>query len=176
MSSADRVTLKVDLAAFKKALASFGDKVEKQIVANAVGAAAKVFKAYIVAAAPELKREDKRKKGRPAVRGLLKKAVYIFRPRQKQAGQVSAVVSFKKRKKTDAYYGRWLELGWVARGPGKAIKGGNRRKRLERARQRSAGATERKFPFLSPGFKRAERPALDAFEKALEKGINEANK
>lgn len=76
----------------------------------------------------------------------------------------------------DPFYWRFLERGWVPRGPGQRFKGGPRRRKLERDRAIAAGAQEiTKYRFLKPAFEAAGTRALDAFNKAVADGIAKEN-
>ena len=63
----------------------------------------------------------------------------------------------------DAYYGRFLERGWIPRGPGQQIRGGRRRAALERRRLLAAGAQRVKKPYIAPAFRIVKDQALKAF-------------
>jgi hypothetical protein len=67
----------------------------------------------------------------------------------------------------DAFYWPWVEGGHVARGPGQRIRGGMRRRALERKRLRAAGKWVEGRWFLRRAFQTQQTAALQAFEKRL---------
>ena len=186
---ADGVEIRTNLPDFKSQLAKFVVKMQNNIVRAAVNAAAQAFKKAVIAAAPELKQPDKRR-----VRGTLKRAIYVYRRRNPEAGTVEFLVSWRKGKKEqrvalkrkggtvivnrDAFYAGWLEAGWVPRGPGKALwrtaRGGQRTRALARQRERAAGAHVVRRPFLVPGFNAARDAALAAFSAKMQERIDKA--
>lgn len=166
------VTVRTNLPDFLRQLADFKGKLQTTIVRKAMSAAAEVFKNAVIAAAPRLK---KYRKG--ATPGLLARSIYVFKLRANNPGRMNYVVSFKKKDaKSDPYYGRWLETGWMPRGPGKSLKGGVRTRRLQRERSRAAGHRFVRYPFLQPAFDRAHAAALMAFQSTMQLEIDKANK
>lgn len=170
------VEVRTNLPDFKRQLSRFTDKVEKQIVGSAANAAAQVFKKAVIAATPVLRQADPRR-----IAGTLQRAIYVFRRRSPASGTVSYRVSFRQGKKTakggrDAFYGRFLETGWVPRGPGKRLRGGARAKSAARGRAAKAGAKRIAYPFLLPGFQAAKDAALAAFNAKMQQRIDKANR
>lgn len=169
----DTVEVRTNLPEFKGALTALGGDMEKKIVRSGVNAAATAFRKAIIATVPVLKTP---RKGRVA--GTLKRAIYTYRVRHPEPGTVAMKVSFRKgneagKKGLDAFYGRFLEAGWIPRGPGKALKGGKHSKALQRSRS-SRGPV--KYPFIAPAFNRARDAALAAFTNKMTARIEKANR
>lgn len=158
-----------NLPDFKRQMARFGQEFERRTVRSATNAAGQVFKKIMIAEVPVLKRTDRRKKN-PRVPGTLQKAIYVARSKRSTKGAERYSVSFRKGGKAaktgrDAFYGRFLQLGWVPRGPGKALRGGRRSKALQRSR--SAGIKIIKYRFIGPTFQRGAAAALATFNKRI---------
>lgn len=172
---ADTVIIRTNIPEFKRQLDALGQDMEKKIVRSAVNAAATAFRKAIVVTVPVLK---KPRGGRVA--GTLKRAIYTYRVRRPEPGTIAMKVSFRKGKAEqkngrDAFYGRFLEQGWIPRGPGKALKGGKRTKALQRERNLAAGAVKHSYPFIAPAFNRARIAALEAFTSKITDRIEKAN-
>lgn len=154
-----------NLPDFKRQMARFGQDFERRTVRSATLAAANVFKKLVIAAAPVLRRPSKKR-----IAGALKKSIYVYRSKRSTKGAERYVVSFRKGRKAaktgrDAFYGRFLEAGWIPRGPGKGLRGGKRSKALQRSR--SAGGKITQYKFIGPGFARGRAAALAAFNKRI---------
>lgn len=116
----------------------------------------------------------------PIPPGLLKRSISIF-SRRSSRGTLAVMVVPKSGRRAvrgkgssylrDAYYWAWVEGGHIARGPGQKIKGGERVRRLTRARLRSSGAVVPPHPYLAPAFQQGKTRAVDAFFKQLEKAF-----
>lgn len=177
---AEGVIIKTNLPDFKKQLDALAYKFQRNYMLSATNAAAQQFKKAVVANAPILKKPDTRKKN-PRLAGTLRRAIYVWRRRDPVAGTVMYSVSWRKGKaqrnakggSRDAFYGRFLELGWTPRGPGRRFEGGVRRRRLARERAIAAGARTVKLPFLVPGFQAAQSRALEAFNQKMEARLKE---
>lgn len=170
---ADEFRIRVNIGKFREEIRQLGALIERRIATNAVRAAARVFRDAARADAPVLRKADPRRE-----RGALKRSVTIFRSRNRTRGIVSYTVGVRAGKALakrggDPFYWRFLERGWIPRGPGKRLKGGRRRRSLERRRLRGTGAQVAKFPFLAPAFQRVKRTALAAFERAFEVQLND---
>lgn len=178
----DQFLVRFNLPDFKKQMAGFNLDLQQRLTRAATNAAAQAFKKAVIARAPVLKTPDTRKKN-PRIAGTLRRAIYVVRARNPAPGTVEYRVGWRKGKaqraakggSRDAFYGRFLELGWMPRGPGRRIKGGVRRRALERARARGAGHREVKYPFLVPGFNAARQQAVDAFNARMQKRIDQWN-
>jgi hypothetical protein len=188
MASKVDVRITTNLPDFKKQMERFGAKLEGEINKKAAFAATQVFKRAVIAGAPQLKKPTKARE-----RGVLRRAIYVYRQRKAQPGTAAYTVSFRKGKSQqsvrikrkgvssvvnrDAFYGRFLELGWIPRGPGRKLRGGRRSRELKRLRALQAGATKiTRYRFLSPAFKRVESAALQAFTATMQREINKANR
>lgn len=164
MSDGFRVTM--NLPDFRRQLRELSAKVEKRVVRNATRAAARVFRDAARAEAPVLAEPDFRR-----VAGALKRAIYAGPSKVKRGRGVVAfyvgVKASRTARKTarDPFYWRFLEGGWIPRGPGQRIKGGTNRKALERSRTASRRIAR---PFLAPAFRRAQGAAISAFNTRVE--------
>lgn len=166
----------VGIPEFSKRLRELSKDVQTKVVRSASLAAGNIFKKGAQANAPELKKE---KKGRN--RGALKKAIFTARSRsQSKPGTEVFTVGVRAGKKAlksgDAFYWRWQEDGWVPRGPGKRIKGGDRRKALERERLKAGGKFQPGSHYIQRSFSSNGSKALEAFNSRLSQRIAKANK
>ena len=94
--------------------------------------------------------------------GTLRKAVYTKWLRNSAIkGRVTFLISLKRGKKkanakgkrrntVDAYYWWWIENGHIAVGPGGALRGGEKRRKPQRAALKAAGKFVPARPFLRP--------------------------
>lgn len=168
------VVVRSNLPEFKAWLQTIKADMRGRAVKAAVGATARVFAAEARRTAPV----DRRPKAMH--RGRLKKAIYgvasKYRQGQDTVYGVVAARSGRKYQKVrrgkqyanlDAFYWPWVEGGHVARGPGQRIRGGMRRRALERKRLRAAGKWVEGRWFLRRAFQTQQTAALQAFEKRL---------
>lgn len=159
----DRVSVRVNIADFRRDLQALGRKVESRIVTRGLRAAGAVFR-------------DSARGIAPRRTGALQRSLYVTRSRQSRPGLIVFSVGVrgrrtgKKGRVTDAFYWRFLEGGWIPRGPGRRIAGGRRRRNLERSR---LAGQRIELPFLRPAFQRNQTRALQAFETAVAQGIRE---
>jgi hypothetical protein len=171
---ADQITIKMNIPDFKRQLSEFSKIFQDRTVRYAVAGAGGVFKRAAITNAPVLHGTSKRRAA-----GVLKRSIYLAfnRSRSKKGQSVAYTLSFKKRKQSggDPFYGRFLESGWLPRGPGKRIAGGAKRKALERRRLR-AGGHKFIYKFLQPAFQQNQILALNTFNKRMEQRIAEAQK
>lgn len=176
------IEMRIDLPAFKAQLDAIG-KEQQKVVQAATRRAALIFKPSVIANAPVLKKPDRRKNN-PRVAGTLKRAIYIKRARDSKNGLEHYFIGVRQGKKAarakggsrDAFYWRFLEGGWVARGRGQKIRGGTRRRALERTRLIASGAKEYRYPFLKPAFDALKEKSLTTFYAEIGRGIEKANK
>lgn len=171
----DAITVKINLAQFRRELNELGLKVERRVTTNAVRAAARVFRDSAKAGAPRLRKPDPRR-----VPGALAAAVAIFRTRGAPRDTVTYTVGVRaskaaKGRGANPFYWRFLESGWTPRGAGQALKGGRNRKSLERSRLRAGGGRFVQYPFLEPAFKRSGSAALAAFERRVDADLSALN-
>lgn len=167
--------MKVNIPDFKRQLLALGQRMEKNIVRRGVRAAGAVFVNEARRRAPVLREPTK---GRVA--GALRRAIRSA-PRRSERGVVKLSVGVRvtgaqTKRGIDPFYWRWLEGGWVPRGPGNRFKGGKRRRALERERAIAAGARRVAYPFLKPAFESAGTRALEAFNQAVADGIAKESK
>jgi HK97 gp10 family phage protein len=165
------VTVKFNLPDFRRQLQEVGRRVERRVTVRAVGAAARVFRDDARRTAPVLKEP---RPGRVA--GALRRAIYAGRSKFQKRGTVRFFVGVraaKKARKTarDPFYWRFLEGGWIPRGAGRALRGGNRSKALQRKRAISSGARKVAYPFLKPAFDRSQQRAVQAFSQTMEERL-----
>lgn len=76
------------------------------------------------------------------------------------------------RYKDDPFYWRYLEFGWIPRGPGQSLKGGAKRK--AEARKASSG---RKIPgrsFIEKALTNKRQQAIDAMAERLQRELDKA--
>ena len=171
----DGVIVKTNIPDFRRQLAELGTRFERRITTRAVGAAARVFRGIAQSFAPKST-------------GLLESRIYVGRSRESRPGKVVYFVGVRARtrgrltagqsldikragRRTDPFYWRFLEGGWIPRGRGRKFKGGTRRRALERERALKGGASRVSHPFLAPAFKFGETAALDRFIVVMEEGI-----
>lgn len=173
------VNARINLPDFKAQLANFSADFQTKTIKSALSAAATVYKKLAIARAPILNSLQYSRKKNPRIAGLLRKAIYATRSRsQSGPGVETYVVSFRKgfkaaKKGQDAFYGRFLELGWIPRGPGQRLKGGSRSKALQRSR--SVGGKITRYKFLEPAFQQGGAAAIQAFTIRIAKRIDQAN-
>jgi len=162
----DGVKITFNLPDFRRELAALGERMEKRVVRNATRAAARVLRDAARARAPVSSGEDSRR-----VAGSLRRAIYagpskVNRTRGVVAFFVGVKASRAARKTArDPFYWRFLEDGWIPRGPGQRLQGGTRRKALERSR--TAGRRIAR-PFLAPAFRAQQGAAVAAFNARIE--------
>lgn len=172
---ADGITVKVNIPDFKRQLQALGARMEKNIVRRGSRAAGAVFVAEARRRAPVLQRP---RKGRVA--GALQRAIRGTSRRSprgivKQSVGVRATGA-QTKSGVDPFYWRFLEGGWIPRGPGQRFRGGTRRRKFERERAIAGGARRVAYPFLKPAFDAAGPMALEAFNQAVADGIAKESK
>lgn len=174
------ITVRNNLPEFKRELVALGQRVERNITKNALRAAGRVFAAEAKRIAPVLNRAILTPK-RTRIPGALRAAIRVASSRKSRKltpVQTVGVRASKAQTKrgADPYYWRFLEGGWIPRGPGQRFKGGKRRRAVERERALRSGATKiTKYNFLKPAFDRKKQEALDAFIKSMSDGIVKEN-
>jgi HK97 gp10 family phage protein len=166
----DGFSVKVDIPDFRRQLAEVGRRIERRAVSQGVRNAARVFRDDARKRAPVLRDPTPRR-----VPGALRNAIVIARTRRKQRGLVgySVIVRASKARRggpRDPWYWRFLEGGWVARGPGQRLRGSASRK----AERRASSGRQYQYPFLAPAFRASQGPALAAFARGVESRIAEA--
>jgi len=168
----DGVKVTVNIPDFRRQLAALGSRVEGNIAVRGLRAAGRVFRDEVRLRAPMLKQPTK---GRTI--GALKRSIYTGRSRSSRPGApvhfvgVRAMKATKRNAATDPFYWRWLEGGWMPRGRGQGLRGGNRYRALQRRRNLQSGGKRISYPFIAPAFQAKQREALGAFNAAVDKGI-----
>lgn len=169
------VEVRSNLPAFNAQLDALGADFERRVVRSAANAAAQAFKRTALAEVPVRS-------------GKLKRALYVKRDRRSaQRGTEHYIVSFRKGRAAqnikvyrgftgnlDAYYGRFLEAGWIPRGPGKKMRGGTRSRALQR--ERAGGEKITTYRFLRPAFDHTRDEALRRFYVKIEQRIAKENR
>jgi len=167
------VVLKTNMPDFKRQMAALSVDVQRKAVRSAMFAASGVLRAAVKAKAAEPKSPTSK---RPRT-GTLARAVYAVRNRRGSSRGtemfVVGVRSGRRAAKTgrDAFYWRFLEGGWIPRGPGGALRGGTRSKRLQRQRAVAGGAKVVQYPFIRPAFEIARGRAVESFERRMAREI-----
>lgn len=165
------MTVTVNLPDFRRQLAEVEKRTRLRVTRNAVRAAASVFRRFARDRAPVLKATGKFNRHR--VPGALKRNIDIRQVRSRERGVVGLNVGVRVGKSTKGrgvpFYWRWLEGGWIPRGRGQGIKGGDRSKALQRRRLIAGGAKRRQFPFLAPAFAAGQGAAVQAFNDRMER-------
>jgi len=174
----EAVVVKTNIPAFKAQLVELRVRIEAKLGNRAVRAGARVFR-------------DAAARLAPRATGLLAARIYVGRSRESRPGKVvyfvgvrssgklSAVQSLdvkRSGRRTDPFYWRFLERGWIPRGRGRKFRGGTRRRALERERALAGGARRVSHPYLLPAFRIADTAALDAFTNVMEDGIAKENR
>jgi HK97 gp10 family phage protein len=177
----DGVEVKINVAEFTKQMRELGSKIQKRIARRAVNAGAKVLVEIARQRAPVLKAATKNR-----VPGALKKNIITLRSRFQPPNAVlynvgvrtlktlrtkSNVKRLGFKRAGDPFYWYILEHGWVPRGPGNKLRGGERSRQLQRRRLIAGGAKVKQFPYFAPAFSSGKERALQAilveFEKSL---------
>lgn len=181
----DGIKVHIDLKKFNAQWKRFEREMKRHIARSASKGAA-VFantvkqRAPVGTASPQryaglLRRSIRVAKSKRARKGSIEYGVIVARKRVAR----SAVKRLKARRRaagraTDAFYWYFLEHGWAPRRPGQALRGGNRNKNLQRARNRAAGG--RYIPasahqFFAPAFGASKNAAFLAVQRELNKAI-----
>lgn len=164
------VNVRTNLPDFRRQLAEVDRKTRTKVVRAALRAAGSIFRKHVRTAAPVLKRPEQHR-----VAGALKAAIYVGRARRSAPGNERFFVAvrsgkkYAKKGKGDPFYWRFLEAGWIPRGPGQKLKGGERSRALQRKRLRASGAKTVRYPFFEPGFKSGGQEALNAFNARMDR-------
>ena len=169
------VEVRTNLPDFRRQLAAMDAKMRKSTLRKALRAGANVYKAAVQGKAPVAKRAVYRPKGYSTIPGRLKFSIRVGFGRRAGQHVVRAFITPGSKKFTrqwgDPYYWRWLEGGWVPRGPGKRLRGGKRSVALQRARLAKAGLKVTKHKFVAPAFASAGKRPLDVFNEEMERGF-----
>lgn len=167
----------VGLPEFKVKLRELSANMERKVVRAGAMAAANVFKKAAVANAPVLKVPRKHR-----VAGTLRRSIFAGRSKSRsKPGTELIVVGVRQGRKAaksgrDAYYWRWVEDDHIPRGPGQKIKGGDRRRALERSRLLSRGKVVPGTFFMKKAFEANQDRAIAAFNQRIAARIEKASK
>jgi len=172
----DLLTVRTNLPDFKRGLDRLARAVRLRIVRRALRQTANVARDVARQMAPVLKTRASRR-----LPGALRRSIYVARDRKlSDAGQEVFFVGVRGRRNTkrsgtiDAFYWRFLEGGWLPRGPGKRLRGGRRARALRRAR---AVGARRQYPFIAPAAARAQSAMIARFNRVMTDGLlDEARK
>lgn len=176
----NEVTVRTNLPDFRRQLAELDARVGKRYIRRSASAAAAVFRGLARKKAPILADEFKKRKGRNRrFAGALRRGIYIRRNGRRAARgievysvTVKGSVRFGKDGTADPFYWRWQEAGWAPRGPGRRLRGGTRSRRLQRERNRAAGATF--VPgrwFMRDAAREGKDAAVDAFFRRMDESF-----
>lgn len=159
------IDIKTNLPNLEAHIKRLGAEFGKKVARPALSAATSVLARYVRSLAPVLKPENQRK-GRVA--GLLKRSIYSKRSKESTSGREHYFIGVRQGKKAEkknrnAFYWRFLEGGWMPRGPGKKLTGGNRSRALQRRRAIAGGAQKVSYPFIQPAFIAGKEKALARF-------------
>lgn len=171
------VVVRVNLPEFRRDLERIKQDMRRRAVRQGLSAAGRIFRDAAKALAPVLRTSNRNR-----VFGALRQNIIVKRSRFQKEGAERYYVGVRsgrsaaKRGGADPFYWRFLEGGWIPRGPGKRLKGGTRSRALQRKRLRAAGADVVQYPFLQPAFEANRQRALKAFENAIERAVRRYNK
>ena len=172
-----------DLPDFKRQLAEVKKKTRTSLVRASLRAAASFLAKQARIEAPMLAKATKHR-----IPGTLKSAIYAARgkagaDRERYFVSVRSKARSRGGSKTkkgkvygDAFYWPWLEGGWIPRGPGKKLRGGDRSRALQRRRLISGGAKRMQIPFFAPTFTRYSGRALEIFNERMDRGFEKLSR
>lgn len=112
------------------------------------------------------------------VSGKLAASIRVIYRKVDQPGRitVSVVAGAIDRGKTDAYYAPWVEKGHIVRRKGQALKGGDKRKKAERAQHvLMGGQVVKAYPYMARALANKQGAALSAIKDAFEKFVAETD-
>lgn len=160
----------------RAALRDLDRKMRFKVLRNALRAAARVIQTDAKTKAPVLQTPTPKRNPGTVRRSIVVRASRLAR-RKNMVGVYVTVKASKARKQKDArndpFYFRFLEEGWIPRGPGHALKGSDRKKRAARA---ASTARRYQYPFLGPALQAKSTQAVQAFEQSVLPEIAKANK
>jgi len=165
------INVRTNLPDVRAQLKALGFDFERRVMRAATRAAASVIMKLAKQRAPVLKEP---RRGRVA--GALRAALYVGRDRAVPRGTERQYVSVRAgRAKTAPFYWRFLEHGWIPRGPGAKLKGGEKSRALQRNRALAGGARKFQYPFIAPAFYAGQGGAIDAFNSRIAARIAKEN-
>lgn len=177
------IVIRDNLPDFKRQLDRLEQELQVRSVRRSASATARLMRDAVKRAAG-LPKSPKSTRTRT---GNLDAAVYALRNRRTSTrGAERWLVGVRQGKKTitnrrtgatrelpDAFYARFLEFGWIPRGRGKALRGGNRSKRLQRERLKEQKVS---YPFFGNAFRGIQSRALDTFIRVMTKEVQQLDK
>lgn len=171
----------------KRALKDLDRKMRFKVLRNALRAAARVIQTDAKARAPVLRTPTPRRNPGALRRSIVVRAsklarrkgmvgVYVTVSASKARRNLGAYSSLRTKgtiRPNDPFYFRFLEEGWIPRGPGKKLTGGDNAKRAVRRREAHRTVS---YPFLGPALQAKSTQAVQAFERSVLPEIAKANK
>lgn len=160
----------------RAALRDLDRSMRRKVLRSALRSAARVIQTDAKARAPVLKEPARWRLPGTVKRSIVVKASKLAR-RKNMVGVYVTVKASKARVKKDAradpFYFRFLEEGWIPRGPFRKLRGSDRKKRAAR----KAEAHKRiSYPFLGPALQAKSQAAVQAFEREVLPAIAKYNK
>lgn len=171
------IVVRTNLPDFKRQLDRIGQDFRRRAVRNALASMGRIFRDAAKAQAPVLRTPVERR-----VIGALRNNIIVKRSKFQKAGAERYYVGVRSGKQAtrrtggDPFYWRFLEGGWIPRGPGQKLKGGTRSRALQRSSLREGGANFVQYPFLKPAFDAQQQRALAAFEAAIDRAVKRYSK
>ena len=165
----DGVKVTIDLPDFRRQLREVEKRFRNRAVSQGARDAARVFRDGARQAAPVLRTRDPRR-----LPGVLRTAITVARSKKRERGLIAVSVivrAGKGRRGTarDPFYWRFLEAGWIPRGPGRRAASTGRQRNAER----DAGRGRVAYPFLAPAFRSRQGAAVSAFNRGVERRLAE---
>lgn len=160
----------------KLALRDLDRSMRRKVLKAALRSAARVIQSDAKSRAPVLQMPTPRRVPGTVKRSIVVRASKLAR-RKNMLGVYVTVKASKARVKKDGrqdpFYFRFLEEGWIPRGPGRGLRGSDRKKRAVRAQD-----TGRKVqrPFLGPALQAKSQAAVQAFEREVLPAIAKYNR
>lgn len=160
----------------KLALRDLDRSMRRKVLKAALRSAARVIQSDAKSRAPVLQMPTPRRVPGTVKRSIVVRASKLAR-RKNMVGVYVTVKASKARVKKDGrqdpFYFRFLEEGWIPRGPGRALRGSDRKKRAVRAQD--AGRKVQR-PFLGPALQAKSQAAVQAFEREVLPAIAKFNR
>lgn len=173
------VIIRTNLPDLSRQLKAVNVRMQNRYVRRSLTAAGAVLRTIARSKAPELQPpKDRRAARKDRIHGALRRAIVLARSRRR-SGRGVEVYNLGVRSKVkirgrsaDPFYWRWIEAGWMPRGAGQRLRGGERFRRLQRERNAAAGA--RRVPgawFLRDAARQGQQKALDAFYRRMDESF-----
>lgn len=160
----------------RAALRDLDRSMRRKVLKAALRSAARVIQSDAKSRAPVLQVPTPRRVPGTVKRSIVVRASKLAR-RKNMLGVYVTVKASKARVKKDGrqdpFYFRFLEEGWIPRGPGRGLRGSDRKKRAVRAQD--AGRKVQR-PFLGPALQAKSQAAVQAFEREVLPAIAKFNR